>query len=95
MMAKEKTTVVFVSDRLPLIAVVTLIKTDNKGSLRSEISVRSASPVPFPDLLQVQTVWQDWIHSCVEGQHPALPEGWRVSDGCREAPTSRRPDHNH
>jgi len=95
MMGKESTTVVFVADRLPVVAVLTLVKLDDTGRMRSHVSVRSSVPQPIEVMLQVQTVWQDWVHSCVDGQCPALPVGWRVSDGGREAPTSRPPNHRH
>lgn len=95
MMAKESTTVVFVADRLPVVAVLTLVKLDDTGRMRSHVSVRSSVPQPIEVMLQVQTVWQEWVSSCVDGQCPALPVGWRVSDGGREAPTSRPPNHRH
>lgn len=95
MMAKESVTVVFVADRLPVVAVLTMVKLDDAGRMRSNVSIRATSPQPVELMVQVQTVWQEWIQSCVDGQSPALPEGWRASDGGREAPTSRPPNHRH
>ena len=95
MTSKESTTVFFVSDRLPVAVVLTLEKLDNTGRMRSHVSVRSTSPQPIESMLEIQTVWQEWISSCVDGQSPALPKGWRVSDEGREAPTPRPSNHHH
>ena len=94
-MSKKSVTVVFVADRLPVIAVLTMVKLDDTGRMRSNVSIRASSPQPVELMVQVQTIWQEWIHACVDGHSPALPEGWRTSDGGREAPTSRPPNHRH
>jgi len=94
-MAKKKTTVVFVSDALPVAAVLTFIMLDKAGRMRVEYSIRSASPLPVEVMYQVHAVWEGWVQSCVDGKSPGLPEGWRVSGEGREAPTSRPPNHLH
>lgn len=94
-MANKSTTVVFVSDYCPVVVVLTVRLLDDTGRIESRISLRSAVPQTFGDLIELEMLWQEYLESGLSGEFSALPKGWRVLDGSRTAPTARPPKRPH
>lgn len=92
-MTIQTRTCVFESAHFEIVLDFKLV--DDSGRFSVVFSVRSHSPQSVAAMLRVQTVWQSWVSSIVDGVFLPLPKGWRVKDGAQEVAPSGTPDHLH